>query len=450
MPRAPLAFVFALALLACGSAGSPPGGASGSTAPPGISSSTDAGAIHGDAGAPGAPPGPPLSGDASAPAPPPTPPPAGAGLGAASFGPGELDPPSHGGTITFEQIGAAGSFPSRRDPATGPCDAYQTSTCCLATETIPGDALTPWDEDLIMTLRGPAVVKQIAVYQPAPSDASTWQLVSGWDSRSASAASGIAFDGNATPKTPFSGGVGSECLVNVSTASSFPCGAGSVPYCPASSSNDRWGWAGSKLIVILATMPHSGGAGAPAACSTTSTGGWYDASWIGLSVGELVRAGAFSSCQCYAKDPSKGYLADGCGQFNVFEVVNDNNSYKNLDVFSTDLIDYSGYVGEGPCGGKCGVAALSGAVDLIDKSNDLEAAQGATATPKGGPGAALRRPEQGYRYFVIALDVPSRTVQLALVHPQSIPAAMAPLLPALPATIGRPAVDAVLGVRLPK
>ena len=35
------------------------------------------------------------------------------GLGPASFDDDELDPPSHSGTITFEQIGAPGWYPSR-------------------------------------------------------------------------------------------------------------------------------------------------------------------------------------------------------------------------------------------------------------------------------------------------------------------------------------------------
>src|SRR5262245_1882598 len=69
-----------------------------------------------------------------------------------------LGAPSHGGTLTFEEIGAPGWYPSRRDPATGPCDAYQDTTCCLAKKNITSDALTPWDEELILTLRGPMVV----------------------------------------------------------------------------------------------------------------------------------------------------------------------------------------------------------------------------------------------------------------------------------------------------
>src|SRR5262249_39083397 len=154
-------------------------------------------------------------------------------------------------------------------------------------------------------------------------------LVSAWDSKSPTGAQGIAFDGNGTEKTGFPGAVGTECLVNVSTSEMFACGPGSSPYCPTpSASHPAYrGWAGSKLFVLLASMPHA--PDVAGACSNTMTGNWYDAPWIGLSVGELVRAGSFAACQCYAKDPAKWYLADGCGQFNAFEIVNDNNQYKN-------------------------------------------------------------------------------------------------------------------------
>ena len=409
--------------------------------PPGVGAVTEAGAGASPPDAAGVPPsGSEDAGEAPV-----------SGLGPAQLGPGDLDPPSHGGTITFSQIGAPGWYPSRRDPATGPCDASDAgATCCLAKEEVTSDLLTPWDQDLVMTLRGPVQVKQLAVYQPAPGGANGWQLVSGWDDRSPGAAAGIDFDGDATPKATFAGGVGSECSVNVSTRSPYACGAGSLPYCPATSKPQYYGWAGSKLFVLLARMPHAGTAGAAPPCSSTTTGNWYDASWLGLGLGELARAGAYASCQCFAKDPAKWYLADGCGQFNVFEVVNDNNSSKNLDVFSTDLIDYSGYVGQGPCGSKCDVSALGPAVDLIDKGTDTEAQAGATATPAGGPTAALRRPASGYRYFLVALDVPSRTVQLAIVHPQSIPPSLAPLLPALPGALPQSAVDSVLALRLPR
>lgn len=423
-----------LVLTGCSSKSSP----EPSTQPP-----RDAGAVVPvmDASAP--PPPPPEDGGPVLPGVP--------GLGPAQFDAGELDPPSHGGTITFQQIGATGWYPSRRDPATGPCNAYDAgSSCCMAMEEVTSDALTPWDQELVMTLRGPIQVKQLAVYQPAPGDASGWQLVSGWDDRHPTALTGLDFDGNATPNTSFAGGVGSECSVNVSTASPYACGAGSDPYCPASSSQPYYGWAGSKLFVLLATMPHAGTASVATPCSTTTTGNWWDASWVGLGLGELARAGAYASCQCFAKNPAEWYLADGCGQFNVFEVVNDNDSSKNLDVFSTDLIDYSGYVGQGPCGPACNVSTLAPAVDSIDKTNDTEAAAGAVATPAGGPTAAFRRPASGYRYFLIALDVTSRTVQLAIVHPENIPSSLSAILPALPGTIPLAAVSSVLALRLPQ
>ena len=367
------------------------------------------------------------------------------GLGAATFTTGELDAPSHGGTITFENIGAPGWYPSRRDPKVGPCDQQNSSTCCTTKHEVTGTDLTPWDEDLVLTLRGPVRMKQFAVYQPDAS-ATSWSLVSAWDG---TMRDGLAFDANGTAVSSFPGSVGTECLVNLSTDRAFACGAGSVPYCPAPSSGDAqyWGWSGSKLFVVLAQMPHA--TDVPGGCSMGTTGNWYDAPWIGLSHGELVRAGAFSSCQCYAKDPAKGYLADGCGQFNVFEVVNDNNSSKNLDVFSTNFIGYAGYVGQGPCGAACEASKWMPPIDLVDKKTDLEATMGAVATPTGGPGAAFRRPESGYRYFVVLLDVKTRTVQLAMIHPNAVPGAAAALLPALPASIDRTTIDALLALRLP-
>jgi hypothetical protein len=130
--------------------------------------------------------------------------------------------------------------------------------------------------------------------------------------------------------------------------------------------------------------------------------------------------------------------------------VNDNNSYKNLDVFSTNMIGYAGNIGEGPCGSQCNPATFGPTADLIDKKTSMEAAMGAITTPTSGPGAAFRRPETGYRYFVILLDVPSRTVALGIVHPSKVPASIAGLLPDLPAAIPQSTVDAVLAMRLPK
>ena len=373
---------------------------------------------------------------------------AGDGLGPAEFDDGELDPPSNGGTITFHDIGATGWYPSRRDPAVGPCNAYEANGCCLAMHEVMGDELTPWDDELVLTLRGPMQVKQLAVYQPDDASSDHWALISGWDDREPAVASGFAFHGNGT-ETGFAGVIGTECLVDVTTDQGFACGEGSVPYCAASGSERNTGWSGSKLFVVLAAMPHADENEVGAPCSQGTGGNWWDAPWLGLSLGELVRAGAFSDCHCYAKNPSEWWLGDGCGQFNVFEVVNDNNEYRNLDVFSTNFFGYAGYVGEGPCGAQCDVSVLGDEVDLIDKALNAEAIAGAVASPSQGPGAAFRRPASGYRYFVILLDVPSRTVQLAIVHPSQIPPSIGALLPDLPASISPQIVEELLGLRLP-
>jgi hypothetical protein len=162
-----------------------------------------------------------------------------------------------------------------------------------------------------------------------------------------------------------------------------------------------------------------------------------------------VRSGRYSGCHCWSK-PANPYAQDGCGQLNAFEVVNDNNQYRNLDVFSTNLVSYAGYIGEGPCGEQCDASALPETADLLDKESGNSAArEGAVASPSMGPRAAFVRPARGYRYFVTLLDEDSRTVQLALIHPRAIPSSIAALLPALPKDLDRETIDALLALRLP-
>jgi Tos1-like cell wall protein len=179
------------------------------------------------------------------------------GLGPAQLDPGDLDPPSDGATITFEEIGATGWYPSRRDPATGPCDAFDNNGCCMAKKDITDNQLTPWDEDLVMTLRGPILVKQLAVYHPLSNNPDQWELVSGWDSQKAALTSGITFDGKATPTATFAGAIGSECIVEASSATPFICGAGSLPYCPAPPA-EKYEIPGLHILrslIALATSP---------------------------------------------------------------------------------------------------------------------------------------------------------------------------------------------------
>jgi hypothetical protein len=419
----------------------PPNGGHASEPDTAPAAASDAGSARSDAGAP---PGTTPLADVDA----------GDALGA----PDVAGTPSNGGTLTFQGIGAVGSYPSRRDPETDECSAYRNGDCCMTRREVQSDALTPWDQELIMTLRGPVIAHQVAVYQPAAADGestvSEWQRVAAWDARVPSEFSGLAFEGDATRAAPFAGSVGDQCLVDVTSDREFACGPGSSPYCPEASAGQPrgYGFAGSKLFVMLLAMPHDGaGAITPAQdCSDDTSGNWHDAPWIGFSLGELVRSGKFGDCHCYAQDPAEWWLGDGCGQLNAFEVVNDNNEFRNLDVFSTNFFGYQGYIGEGPCGAQCDLGALGPEVDLIDKRTSAEAAAGAIATPSAGPGAAFLRPSVEPRYFVVLFDVDARTVQLALIAPAAIPTELAPLLPALPTRLARGAIDALLQLRLPR
>jgi hypothetical protein len=380
--------------------------------------------------------------------------PTGAGGGLGMFPNLDVGAVSDGATLTFQMIGASGMYPSRRDPASGPCDVEKMGTCCLTNQVESGTALKPWDEELSATLRGPMLVKQMAVYQPASGTSGPWNLTSSWDARTPTAGANIAFSGPPTPgASGFAGVVGNKCLVDVSSGKEFPCGAASVPYCPAPGAGQHkyYGWAGSKLYILLASFPHYGSGAITNAqnCNNSATDGWYDAPWIGISHGELVRQGLYNGCHCYSY-PANPNAGDGCGQLNAFEVVNDNNTFKNLDVFSTNFFGYGGYVGEGPCGTGCNVASLPATVDLVNKkTGNTEAAAGAISTPKQGPGAAFRRPASGYRYVIALFDVASRTVQLAFVHPGNVPAPLGALLPGLPAQVPQTAIDALIALRLP-
>ena len=66
------------------------------------------------------------------------------------------------------------------------------------------------------------------------------------------------------------------------------------------------------------------------------------------------------------------------------------------------------------------------------------------------PNGFLRRPTTGFRYFILLLDVTTRTVQYAIVNPSNVPAGLGALLPNLPNTIPQATVDSVIGLRLPK
>ena len=75
---------------------------------------------------------------------------------------------------------------------------------------------------------------------------------------------------------------------------------------------------------------------------------------------------------------------------------------------------------------------------------------GAVANPDQGPRAAFRRPTEGFRYFLVLLDVASRSVQLGVVHPESIPSELGELLPALPGSVAATTIEGARTLRLPR
>jgi hypothetical protein len=312
-----------------------------------------------------------------------------------------------------------------------------------------GIPLSAVNRDHIMTLRGPLLVKQVAAYQTNDAAAANWSLVSLWDDRAPATNSGIAFRGDGEDGGTFSGTVGSSCILDVMTDVPFPCGT--EGFCE-NGMPTNYGWTGSKLIVVLANTPDHSAIPTGEHCTNDPGQNWYNAPWIGISHGELIRTNKFGSCNCYGTTPEQWFTGEGCGQFNVFEVVNDNNDYQNFDLFSTNFFAYHGYVGAGPCGQACDLSALPQTADLVDKSNSQAAPAGVSVSAEGNsnPGVAFVRPWDGYRYFVMLFDVQTRTVQLALIHPDNIPTAAQGVLPTFPGTIARSSVDALLGLRLPQ
>jgi hypothetical protein len=69
-----------------------------------------------------------------------------------------------------------------------------------------------------------------------------------------------------------------------------------------------------------------------------------------------------------------------------------------------------------------------------------------TFTNVGAPGSWPRRLD----HFFILLDETSRAIEVGVLHPQAIPDAAKSLLPALPATLDRSVIDALLRMRLPE
>lgn len=379
----------------------------------------------------------------------PAPAPLGSGLGAY---PADASKPSRGGTMTFTNVGAPGSWSRRIDRAAGdPACTVKDGTdtwgghCCQKEQHSESQHLAPFDEEMTLIVKA-IDLKQIAVYQPS-TDASSWALVSAWDRRNGTGQN-LAITQGPTPQTQLTGELQkNDCVSYLAQASAFDCGDGKDYYCPNDPGVKRLGWRGSKLFVLLASMTFD-----DAGVEKCSGGGQGAAGpWVALVASELIRDGGRKwngACNCYSKTGSVG---DGCGEINLFEVVMDNNAYSNREFASTGVRSYqAGHVGGNVCGTGCSRSAFADDVEVVDACAKKAYATGPEIAVGGASdGCPVWKRPIGDRYFVVLLDEASRTIQVAVIHPGKVPSAAATLLPGLPSALPRSAIESLVAMRLP-
>lgn len=438
-----LAVSLLVGAVGCGSDGDAPSGSGSGGAGAGAGQPSGAGASSSGANGSGAG----ASGGAGA---------TGSGAsGSGGLGPHPADggPSSLGGTMTFGNVGAPGWWPRRidREPGDAACN-YKDGTdtwgghCCMKEQHTESTTLAPFDAEMTLIMKA-IRLKQLAVYQPA-SDPATWQMVSGWDDQVGTGTNMVVTEGDDT-SSAFDGDLTQDdCVRYFMQEPAFECGDGSDYYCPDDPGINHLGWTGSKLVVFLASMTFDdagvqkcdgGGAGHPGP-------------WVAFVASELVRDGGRKwngACNCYSKTGSVG---DGCGEINVFEVVMDGNDFSNREFMSTGVRSYqAGHVGGSVCGAGCDREAFPAESEVVDAC----AQQAYSAGPEvevGGEsdGCPVWKRPEGDRYFMILLDEQARAIQVAVIHPDAVPPAAAPLLPGMPGALGRGTIDELLGMRLPQ
>jgi hypothetical protein len=297
-----------------------------------------------------------------------------------------------------------------------------------------------------MTLLLKAVrVRQLAVYQPATSG--DWRRVSSFDDRSGTTHNLWATQsGNGSGEFP-GDFTGNDCVWYIAQAGSFDCGDGRDYYCPDDPGIKHLGWSGSKLIVLLTSMVFDD-AGMKA-CSSTGAGA--PGPWIAFVASELTRDGGRKwngLCNCYSKT---GTVGDGCGEINLFEVVMDGNTYSNREFISTGVRSFqSGHVGGNVCGTGCSRSAFPAQQDVVNACTKAGYSKGPTLTMNGTvEGCPVWVRPEGDRYLIALLDAQRRVIQVAMLHPKTLPDALAPLLPNLPAQLSDATVGALAELRLP-
>ena len=361
---------------------------------------------------------------------------------------------TNGGTITFTNIGAPGWWPRRLDLPNGSaaCD-YKDGTdtwggvCCMAEHYTESDALSPFDEEMILLLKV-LNVKQLAVYQPRTGeDDAPWNRVSFFDDRNGGAEN-LTFTKSGDDAAVFDGALtGDDCVWYVMQNQLFDCDNWDAYYCPDDPGINHLGWSGSKLIAVLGNMTVTDSA--VNACDSDGDG--HPGPWMAFVSAELIRDGARKwngMCNCYSKTNSVG---DGCGEINVFEVVMDDNAYSNREFVSTGIRSYqNGHVGGSVCGAGCDRDAFADEVEVVDACSRTAYTKGPTVVSGGSAdGCPVWRRPEGDRFFMILLDEETRTIQVAVIHPGNIPLGLAQLLPGLPDQLSRETIDAMVALRLP-
>ncbi|WP_394824507.1 DUF2403 domain-containing lipoprotein [Pendulispora albinea] len=373
---------------------------------------------------------------------------------------------TRGGTMTFTNIGAPGYWGRviEAEPGDPRCDVqsetihydWGNAFCCRTKHVVTSNTLTPFNEQITMVLDGPLRVKQMAVYQPLAGNGGPWAIRSFWDRRAPDRPYNLHFSG---PKksTTFSGDLGNSCTFFAMQEKPFRCGHGSDPYCPGSDL-DFDGWPGSKLVVLLASMPYADDPTMkPSSCiGAGQNERQQDSPWVGIAPSELSRDGwsGYNPCHCFAN--TNAAVGDGCGQINVFEVIAEASGSKwgNRDIISTGVRSYQvGSLGGATCGiDGCQIGKFPTDADLLDANSLTAMPAGAVidADHRATAAGPVWRRARDDRYYLFLLDEASRTVQVAVIHPQSVPEAARTIVPALPNTLSRSAIEGFVHLRLPR
>jgi hypothetical protein len=372
-------------------------------------------------------------------------------LGAYPFTP---SPVTRGGTMTFTNVGAAGWWPRRIDrPAGDAACNYKDGSdtwgahCCMKEEQTTSTTLAPFDEEMVLILKA-IDIKQLAVYQPSET-AGAYARVTAWDRRAPAKAKNLWFTQKGDGSAMFSGDLThDDCVGYLSQAPLFACGDGRDYFCPDDDGVLHQGFSGSKLVVFLGSMNFADSG--VAKCD--GGGGGQAAPWVAFVASELVRDGGRKwngACNCYSKT---GTVGDGCGEINVFEVVMDNNDFSNREFASTGVRSFqAGHVGGAVCKANCDRSAFPADVEVIDACAQKAYERGPELVMGGATaGCPVWRRPDGDRYFFILLDEQERAIQVGIVHPANIPPALAAVLPALPNTVSRADIDALVRLRLPE